>query len=93
MNTICFDHSPDYEYPGTKLDMKTFMDHLSVEYIANKSKGRDHDVGTNPRISDCKTEDCTDLGEISSISRVGQEQDEKVNKFSIEFVVFYRERL
>ena len=93
MNSIHFEHSSDHEYPATELDMKNVLEQLSAEYNSNKSEKKYHGVLTNQRIIDYKVEDCTNLGDISSISRTGQERQEKVRKFKIEFVVIYDERL
>ena len=88
MNSTDLKRSPDPEYPAIILDMTNFMEHLSDEYICGKAEVRDDGVRTNPKIIDCKAEDCTDLGEISSISGIGLEREEKV-----EFVMFYHERI
>jgi len=92
MNSLHLKRSPDHEYPAIELDMTNFMEHLSDEYICGKAEVRDEDVRTNPKIIDCKIEDYADLEEISSISGVKLEREEKVRKFDIEFVVFYFER-
>ena len=57
--------------------MTNFMEALSDEYICGKVKVRDDNVETNPNII-IKTEDCTDLGETSSISVHGLKREEKV---------------
>lgn len=43
----------------------------------------------NLRIIDSKTEVCTDLKEISSVSGIELEQEENVRKFDINFILFY----
>ena len=83
--------SPVYDYPAIELDMTNFMEYLSDEYICGKAEARIDGVRANPKILDCKTENCVDLGETSSISEVGRELEGKVRKFNIEFVVYYRE--
>jgi len=62
------------------------MEHLSVKYICRNTEVRDNSVQINPRINDCKIEDCTDLREISSVSRVELESKEKVRKTYLERV-------
>ena len=89
MNSTHFKRSPDSEYSAVSLHMTSCMEHLSDKYIHGKSEVRDDGVGTNPIIMDCKTEDCTDLGEISSVSRIKLEREEKVCMFDIEFVKHY----
>ena len=75
MNSDHFKHSPEYDYPAIELDMTSFVEHLSDEYICEEAEIRDDSVRTNPKIIECKTEDYIDLGEISSVS--GLELDEK----------------
>ena len=80
MNSTYFQYSPGHKYPAIKLDMTNFVEHLSDENINEKVEVRDDGVHTNPIIIDCKTEDCTGLGEISLISGRGLEREEKVRK-------------
>jgi len=87
MNFNHLEHSPN-KYPAIELDMTNFMEHLSDEYICGKMEVKDGDVQINPRIIDCKTEDCTNLEEIS-VSGVELKREEKVEYFNVEFVVFY----
>ena len=75
-----FEHSPRREYPAIELDMTNFMEHLSDEYICGKVKVKDDSVETNPNITDIKTEDCTDLGDTSSIFVHGLKREEKVRE-------------
>ena len=89
MDSTHFKRSPDPEYPAVSLDMTNCKEHLSEKYICGKSEVRDDDVGTHSILMDCKTEDCTDLGEISSVSRIKLEREEKVRMFDIEFVKHY----
>ena len=78
MNSDHFEHIPKCDYPAIELNMMDFMKDLSNEYICKKIDitRRDADVHTNSKIINGKTEDCIDLGEISSISvgRVKQEE-------------------
>ena len=91
MDSSHFEHPSNREYPAIELDMTYFMEHLSDEHICGKLEVKD-DIRTNPNIIDCKTEDYTDLEEILSISRNKLEQEEKVRKFDMEFLVFYQKR-
>ena len=76
MNSDDLEQSPDHNYPAIKLDMVDFMKHLSDECICEKVDVRDDGGQINPNTIHCKTEDCTDLGDISSnsVSRVEQEE-------------------
>ena len=69
MNINHLEHSPN-KYPAIQLDMTNFVEHLSHEYICGKAEVRNDDVQTNPKIIDCKTEDCTNLEKFSSLSGV-----------------------
>jgi len=89
MNSFQFKHSPDREYPAIELDMTNFMEHLSDENICGKAEVRDESVRTSPKVIDCKTEDCTDSTEISSVQGIKLKQEEKVSKFGKIFA-FYR---
>ena len=89
MNSTHLKRSPDHENPAIILDMTNFMEHLSDEYIRGKSEVRDDGVRTNPKIMNSENADCTDLGEISSISEIKLEREEKVDMLDIELVVFY----
>ena len=93
MNSANFKCSPDREYPAIILDMTNFMENLSDEYICGKAEVRDDGVRTNPKIINSESEYFTDLGEISSISGIELEREEKVDMFDIELVVFYHERI
>ena len=88
MNFIKFEHSSVFEYPAIELDMTYFMEHLSDKYICIKTEVGNDGVQTDLGINDCKTEDCTDSGEISCVPKIELEQKEKVKKF----IVFYDER-
>jgi len=81
MNSINYEHSPDREYPAIELDMTNFVENLSDENICGKAEVRNDGVRTSPKVIDCKTEDCTDLTEISSFRGIKLEQEEKVSKF------------
>ena len=88
MNSVHITNSPDNEYPAIELDMTNFMKYLSDEYICGKDEVSDDNVRTSPRLIDCKTEDCTDSPEISSISEF--EQKEKVrNIFMFSREIFW----
>jgi len=89
MNSTHLKRSPGREYPAIILDMTNFMEHLSDENICGKAEVRDDGVRTNPKIISSESADCTDLGEISSVSEIKLEREEKVVKFYIELVVFY----
>jgi len=65
------------------------MEHLSDEYICGKAEVENDGVRTSPKVIDYKTEDCTNLTEISSFPEIKLEQEEKVSKFGNIFV-FYR---
>lgn len=86
MNSVKFENSPDYENPAIEIDVKDLMEKLSEEYICSKTELRDDAVQIIPKKTDCKTEDCTDLEEISSISKSELEQEEKVRKIDTDFV-------
>ena len=81
MTSINYEHSPDREYPAIELDMINVVEHISNENICEKAEVRNDRVRTSPKVIDCKTEDCTDLTEISSIPEIKLEQEEKVSKF------------
>lgn len=91
MNFLHFKCSPEHKYPVIELDMTDFTEHLSKEYVCQTSDGRDDHARTSPKIDDCKTEDCADLGEIFSVSRVKHEE-EMVRQYNVKFLVFYLER-
>lgn len=59
--------------------------------VCGKVEGRDDGVQTNIRMIECQTKDCTDLGDISTISRIGLELEEKVRRITIGFVTYYHE--
>ena len=81
MNSVNFEHSPGREYPAIKLDMTYFVENLSNENICGKAEVKDDGIGTSPNRIGCKTEDCTDLTKISSVSGIKLEQEERVSKF------------
>ena len=83
MNSTNFKRCPDREYPAISLDMTNFMEHLSDEYICGKAEVRDDSVRTNPKIINSESENCTDLGEISSVSGIELEREEKVDMLNI----------
>ena len=89
MNPVHFGHSPDHEHPAIVLDMPNFMEHLSDENVCEKAEARDDGVQTNAGIINYKTEDSTDLEEISSVSGVRLEGEGKVKEISVEFIVFF----
>ena len=94
MNSLHLERSPDFKYPAIELDVTNVAEHLSGKYICKKvGEVEDDTVQINPKITDCKTEDCINLGEISSASGVELERKEKVKRLDIEFVMFYHERL
>ena len=80
MNSTHFKRSSDHEYPAIELDMTNFMEYLSEEYFSGNAEVKNDDAQTNLKITDCKTEDCADLREISSNSGI-EFRDEKVRKF------------
>ena len=83
MSSINFEQSPNHEYPAIELDMKNVMEHLSNEYYTcRKFEIMDEGIWTNPKSSDRETENCTDLGEISSVPELKLERDEKVSDFN-----------
>lgn len=59
----------------------------SEEYICGKTELNYDIAQTSPKITDCKTEECTNIGEVSTVSDVVLEREEKVGKLNIEFVV------
>ena len=81
MNSVNFEHSPDRKYPAIELDMTNFVEYLSDENIHEKAEVRNDSVRISPKIIECKTEDCADLAEISSVLDIKLEQEEKVSKF------------
>ena len=38
MNSLHLEHPPKYEYPAIILDMTNFMEHLSDEYVCEKTE-------------------------------------------------------
>jgi len=83
-------HFPEHNYPAIELDMTDFMKHLSNEYVCGKVDVGDDGGQTNPNTINCKTEDCTDLGDISSNSVGTVKQEEGVRKFKVEsFSIYY----
>ena len=88
MNSVNFEQSPGQEYPAVVLDMIKFTQNSSEEHVYGEVEVGDGGVRTIPKIIDCKTEDCTDLGDNSPISLMQFERNEKVRKINIEFVVF-----
>ena len=93
MNSTHFKRSPDHEYPAISLDMTNFMEHLSGEYLCGKIEVRDDGVRINSKIIDCKTEDSTNLEELSSFSGIKLQREEKVRTSDVEFVVLYHKRI
>ena len=94
MNSLHLECFPDFEYPSIEFNVTNFMGHLSDEYICRKvEEAEDDTIQISPKEVDCKTEDCTNLGDIVSASEVELEQKEKVKRLDIEFVAFYCERL
>ena len=91
MNSHDLEHFPRENYPAIELDMIDFMKHLSDEYICGKVDVKDDSVQINLNTINCRTKDCTDLGEISSNSISRVEQGEGVRKFDIKFISFYYE--
>jgi len=92
MNSDHPEYSPDREYPAIELDLTNFMEHFSDEYVCGKTELSDDSVQTNPKKIDCKTKECTGLGENFSISELKLEREEKVRNFIMEFDVFRNER-
>ena len=93
MNFPQFKCSLSCEYPAIVLDMTNFVEQLSSEYVCGKAEVVDDGAQPNPNAIDCKTEDATDLEEISSVSKTELEREEKVRQFDIEIVVFCNKRL
>ena len=81
MNSFHTERSSDHKYPAIVLDMTNFMEHLSDEYVCKKGEVRVESVRTSPKI-DCKTEDCIDLRQITSV-----EGEEEVRKLDTESVI------
>ena len=79
MNSVHINH---HEPPVIKLEIADFKEHFS-----EKVEVKEDSVQTDQKIIDCKIEDGTDLGEMSSVSVSKPEREEKVRKFVIEFVV------
>ena len=89
MNPTHFKRSPDHEYAAIELDMTDFVEHLSEEYFSGNAEVKDDGVRTSPELMDCKTEDCTNLRESSSISEECFEGKEKVkNSFMFFYEIF-----
>lgn len=80
MNSDCMEHSSNRDYPAIELDMMDFMEQLSNEYICGKVDISDDGMRTNRKITDCKIEDSMNLGDISSISVIKRDQEERVRK-------------
>ena len=94
MNSLHLERSPDFKYPAIELDMTNFTEHLSEEYICRKvEEVEDDTIQISPKIIDCKTDDYTNLGEISSAFQVKLERKEKVRRLDMEFLAFEWERL
>lgn len=82
MNSYHFEHHAAIEF-----DMVDFMEDLSNENICGKLDVRDDGVHTKSKIIDCKTEDSTDLGDVSSISVSELDREGKVRKFQYRIFV------
>ena len=91
MNSDDVEHFPVHNYPTIELDMVDFMKHLSDKYICGKVDVEDDGGQINPNTINCKTEDCTDLGDIPSNFVGTVKQEEGVRKFNIESFSFYYE--
>ena len=91
MNSLHFEQPPKYEYPAIVLDMTNFMEHLSDEYVCERTITHDS-ANTNPNTIDCKSEDSICLRQISSVSEDELEREEKVRQSYMEFVVFHNKR-
>lgn len=93
MNSIHLEHSPNHNYPAIELDMTDFVEHLSEEYLHGKVDLRDDGIQTNPKIIGYKSEDCTNLGGISSISVSGLTLEERVRNFNYYYLMFIVKQL
>ena len=81
MNSNRLERTPDRDYPAIELDMTDFLEHLSEEYMCAKVDVRD--AQKNLETIEFETEDCTHLGDVSSVSANGLEREEKVRKFKM----------
>ena len=89
MSSIHFKRSFEREYPEIESDTTNCTEHLSDENICGSVRVRNESVTSNARIIECKTEDCTDFGDVSSISGSKLKQDDKVRICDARFVVLY----
>ena len=79
MTSVNFESSSNHGHPEIESD-----GYQSFEI-------KDNRVQTNPVFIDCKTENCTNLEGMSSVSGVGLEQEKRVRDVDAEFVVFYKD--
>ena len=93
MNSDDVEHFPVHNSPAIELDMVDFMKHLSGKYICENVDVKDDGGQINPNTINCKTEYCTDLGDISSNFVGTVKQEEGVRKFDVESFFFYYKKL
>lgn len=89
MDSIPFEHSLGHKYPAIELDMTNFVEHLSDEYMCRNVDARDDSLQTNTNVIDCKTEDCTNFGNMSSLSGNEFKQEDEVRISDMRLVRFY----
>lgn len=76
MNSLKFEQSVNHEDVAIELDMKNFMKYSSD--LCRETEISDDSIRRNSKIINYKTEDCADLGKISSISEYQLQKEEKV---------------
>ena len=77
MNSVHFESFPENECPALEFNTTNFTERLSDEHMCGKDEIEYDSVQIEPKLVDCKAEDCTDSQEMS-ISTVKFEPDEKV---------------
>ena len=92
MSAVHFEHSLGREHPAIELDMMNFMEHLSDECVLGKVDVYDDGVRTEAKIIDCKTEDCTDSGDISSIPGSEFKRENEVSEYPIQNLFCFYEK-
>lgn len=78
MNSVHFEHSPNHKYPAIELDMSNFVEQLSDKYTSHKADIKEVQINPNP--IECQTDGYTSVAEISSITKMGFEREEKVKR-------------
>ena len=92
MSVVHSEHSLGCEHPAIELDMMNFMEHLSDECVLGKVDVCDDDVRTDAKLIDCKTEDCTDFDDVSSISGSELKRENEVSEQPIQNLFCFYEK-